>query len=293
MATPNLGLPQLAADQAQKHVPVDEELPDLEHIIVLDTGGDAPEGCIALEDVEGANPSFDVEASVAALQPDDVLTLIYTSGTTGPPKGVQLAHRNLLTAVSGIEEIVQFPAGSRVVSWLPAAHIAERAAHHYLPIVFGLQATPVKQPDKDAWDYRLTHNGDYGIESVPQDFATLTYSANGNFSLDAGSLELWLQPVFGPTYDFGQRRPIARDRGNVGREVVAELGEVAGDIDINEHLPALPHMITHRAVVGALPCRRVGRQEGRQQQTQCKEKARGYDWKEICDLTEAVYERYL
>ena len=65
-----------------------EELPDLEHIIVLDTGGDAPEGCIALEDVEGANPSFDVEASVAALQPDDVLTLIYTSGTTGPPKGV-------------------------------------------------------------------------------------------------------------------------------------------------------------------------------------------------------------
>ena len=118
-----------------------EELPDLEHIIVLDTGGDAPEGCIALEDVEGANPSFDVEASVAALQPDDVLTLIYTSGTTGPPKGVQLAHRNLLTAVSGIEEIVQFPAGSRVVSWLPAAHIAERAAHHYLPIVFGLQVT--------------------------------------------------------------------------------------------------------------------------------------------------------
>jgi len=27
--------------------------------------------------------------------------------------------------------------------------------------------------------------------------------------------------------------------------------------------------------------------------TQCKEKARGYDWKEICDLTEAVCERYL
>ena len=117
------------------------ELPNLEHIIVLDTGGDAPEGCVALEDVEGANPDFDVEASVAAIQPDDVLTLIYTSGTTGPPKGVQLAHRNLLTAVSGIEEIVQFPAGSRVISWLPAAHIAERAAHHYLPIVFGLEVT--------------------------------------------------------------------------------------------------------------------------------------------------------
>jgi long-chain acyl-CoA synthetase len=118
-----------------------KDLPNLEHVIVLDTGGDAPEGCLALEDVEGANPAFDADASIAALQPDDVLTLIYTSGTTGPPKGVQLAHRNLLSAVAGIEEIVQFPEGSRVISWLPAAHIAERAAHHYLPIVFGLQVT--------------------------------------------------------------------------------------------------------------------------------------------------------
>ncbi len=80
------------------------------------------------------------------LGPDDILTLIYTSGTTGPPKGVQLAHRNLLSAVSGIEEIVRFPPGSRVVSWLPAAHIAERAAHHYLPIVFGLEVTTCEDP---------------------------------------------------------------------------------------------------------------------------------------------------
>ena len=35
--------------------------------------------------------------------------LIYTSGTTGPPKGVQLAHRNLIAAVQGIEALVQFP----------------------------------------------------------------------------------------------------------------------------------------------------------------------------------------
>ncbi len=119
-----------------------KNLPGLRHIIVMDTASDgAPEGCITLEEVEGSNPDFDVEASVAALGPEDVLTLIYTSGTTGPPKGVQLAHRNLLSAVSGIEEIVQFPEGSRVISWLPAAHIAERAAHHYLPIVFGLEIT--------------------------------------------------------------------------------------------------------------------------------------------------------
>lgn len=117
-------------------------LPDLAHVIVVD--GEPPEGTTPLADV--ASDDFDVEASIAQLDGDDVLTLIYTSGTTGPPKGVELAHRNLLSAVSGIEEIVQFPEGARVISWLPNAHIAERAAHHYLPIVFGFTVTCCPNP---------------------------------------------------------------------------------------------------------------------------------------------------
>ncbi len=119
-------------------------LPSLEHVIVID--GEAPEGTLALSDVEGANPEFDVEASVAQIQPNDVLTLIYTSGTTGPPKGVQLIHRNLLAAVEGLEVLIQFPRDGRVISWLPSAHIAERNAHHYLPIVYGLQITCCDDP---------------------------------------------------------------------------------------------------------------------------------------------------
>ena len=121
-----------------------ESLPGLEHVIVVD--GDAPQGTIPLSEVEGSNPGFDVEASVAQLQPTDVLTLIYTSGTTGPPKGVQLIHRNLLAAVEGLEVLIEFPRDGRVISWLPAAHIAERNAHHYLPIVYGLQITCCEDP---------------------------------------------------------------------------------------------------------------------------------------------------
>jgi long-subunit acyl-CoA synthetase (AMP-forming) len=121
-----------------------KSLPDLEHVIVVD-GEAVPEGTLALADVPDGG-DFDVEASIAALSPSDILTLIYTSGTTGPPKGVELEHRNLLAAVSGIEEIVQFPEGARVISWLPNAHIAERAAHHYLPIVFGFQITCCPNP---------------------------------------------------------------------------------------------------------------------------------------------------
>ncbi|HXD54250.1 MAG TPA: long-chain fatty acid--CoA ligase [Solirubrobacteraceae bacterium] len=121
-----------------------ESLPKLEHVIVVD--GDAPEGTLSLAEVEGTESDFDVEASVAELQSTDVLTLIYTSGTTGPPKGVQLIHRNLMAACEGLEELIEFPRDGRVISWLPSAHVAERNAHHYLPIVYGLQITCCEDP---------------------------------------------------------------------------------------------------------------------------------------------------
>src|SRR5271168_4070580 len=84
-----------------------KQLPDLDYVIVVD--GEAPLGTLALSQVEGSNPDFDVDASVARIQSTDVLTLIYTSGTTGPPKGVQLIHRNLFATVEGIEDLIKFP----------------------------------------------------------------------------------------------------------------------------------------------------------------------------------------
>ena len=122
-----------------------KELPNLEHVIVID--GEAPEGVVTLDEVVAApDPDFDAEASVAQLGPQDLLTIIYTSGTTGPPKGVQLSHRNLLAAVEQAEQLIEFPRDGRVISWLPAAHVAERNAHHYLPIVYGLQVTCCDNP---------------------------------------------------------------------------------------------------------------------------------------------------
>ncbi len=111
------------------------ELPALEHVIVVDGGEPAP-GTLALAEVEGANPAFDVDGALAAVGPEDVMTLIYTSGTTGPPKGVELTHRSALSAVAGLMEVIELPPGSKVISWLPAAHIAERNAHHVIPVVY-------------------------------------------------------------------------------------------------------------------------------------------------------------
>ncbi|HEY7932553.1 MAG TPA: AMP-dependent synthetase/ligase [Solirubrobacteraceae bacterium] len=126
-------------------------LPQLEHVILVDPSTDAvDEDVLTLTQVEesGRDPQsrHTVQAACAQVEPQDILTLIYTSGTTGPPKGVQLSHRNLMSAVTGIERMVRFPERSRVISWLPAAHIAERGAHHYLPIVYGLQITSCPDP---------------------------------------------------------------------------------------------------------------------------------------------------
>ena len=111
-----------------------EDLPELEHVIVIDGDG----GTHTLEEIEGMDPDFDAVASAEAVEADDLLTLIYTSGTTGPPKGVQLTHRNLMSLTSGVDGIIDFPErGAKVISWLPAAHIAERGAHYYLPVIRG------------------------------------------------------------------------------------------------------------------------------------------------------------
>jgi long-subunit acyl-CoA synthetase (AMP-forming) len=112
-------------------------------IVLVDGPPSGVEGTISLAELEESDPDFDGAAATDEIDPDDVLTLIYTSGTTGPPKGVQLTHHNLMSTVRSTSEIVNFPRRSRVISWLPSAHIAERAAHHYIPAVMGFEITSV------------------------------------------------------------------------------------------------------------------------------------------------------
>src|SRR4051812_36127566 len=114
---------------------------------VIDVEGLGREGTMSLDELEAAGKDdFDFDAAWRAVEPDDVLTLIYTSGTTGPPKGVQITHSNELVAGRSFDQIIQFPAGARVVSYLPMAHIAERSCSQYLPIMFGFTVTDCPDP---------------------------------------------------------------------------------------------------------------------------------------------------
>jgi long-chain acyl-CoA synthetase len=117
----------------------------IEHLVAVDA--DDLDEALTIVDVEAmGDPEFDFEAAWRAVEPDDVLTLIYTSGTTGPPKGVQLTHSNQISAVRGFDEVIAFPDDGRVVSWLPMAHIAERACSHYLPMLLGFTTTCCPNP---------------------------------------------------------------------------------------------------------------------------------------------------
>ncbi len=119
------------------------DLPDIETLVVIDGEG----GDHTLASLEEIDPGFDPADAISAIGPDDLLTLIYTSGTTGPPKGVQLTHRNLMSLTSGVDGMIDLPErGAKVISWLPAAHIAERGAHYYLPVVRGCTVTICPDP---------------------------------------------------------------------------------------------------------------------------------------------------
>jgi long-chain acyl-CoA synthetase len=112
---------------------------------------DSDKGDHTLDELVEMDSEFDPAESVEQVGPDDLLTLIYTSGTTGPPKGVQLTHRNLLFAVATADEMIELPErGGKVISWLPAAHVAERNAHYYLPVTRGVSVAVCPDPRRIA-----------------------------------------------------------------------------------------------------------------------------------------------
>jgi long-chain acyl-CoA synthetase len=130
------GAPELARWQA-----VLGSLPRLKKIIVRDSAA-CPSGdqylswadfAVLGRERYAAAPGT-VAERIAAVSPDDPVTLLYTSGTTGHPKGVVVTHRSALYEVTTADFTGYAMEHMRGVSYLPLAHIAERVISIYLPV---------------------------------------------------------------------------------------------------------------------------------------------------------------
>ncbi len=117
---------------------VRDQLPQLAHVVLLHGTAD---GAITWDDLLAKGREHLAQAGEAAfderwkaVDPGAPATLIYTSGTTGPPKGVVLTHRNILFLVASSTDVLALPHGTRALSYLPLAHVAERNFSHYLGI---------------------------------------------------------------------------------------------------------------------------------------------------------------
>ncbi len=73
----------------------------------------------------------------------DVFELVFTSGTTGTPKGVMLAHENVVASIETFHRIVP-PMEHRLVSLLPLSHLLEQAVGLFYALSVGADVLYVR-----------------------------------------------------------------------------------------------------------------------------------------------------
>ena len=120
-----------------------DQLPKLRQVIVIDGESDRAIGWQRLLDLghaEGVRSPGLFEQTWRQVTPDDLATLIYTSGTTGQPKAVMLTHRSLRYCQVAVFRVLPYEEWSgedgitRIISYLPMAHVTGRTVDHWTPM---------------------------------------------------------------------------------------------------------------------------------------------------------------
>lgn len=143
-------------EQLDKALQCRDALPRLHWIVVMDMDGlrdFADPMVISWDDLmakgraRAAAAPDELDARLAAIDPDATAILIYTSGTTGQPKGAMLSHRNITWTGHCLAEVFGVDGDEDVVSFLPLSHIAERLLSTYIALAAGYRVHFIENVD--------------------------------------------------------------------------------------------------------------------------------------------------
>jgi len=130
-------------EQLDKYLAVEEQLPNIHTVVVLDSTGladlDHPKVVMLdqfyrLGDEADENLESEWNRRIDSAKPNDTAILVYTSGTTGAPKGAMLSNRNLIFIAQAFHEFYPITAEDESVVYLPLCHITERLLSVFLPL---------------------------------------------------------------------------------------------------------------------------------------------------------------
>jgi long-chain acyl-CoA synthetase len=133
-------------EQVDKVLEVKDQLPLLKKIVVVDMKGlrRYREPMITgFKEVEALGEKLHQQESglfermVEETDAEDVSIIVYTSGTTGQPKGAMMSHRNVISMIRGLSQVLNFHHTDSFVSALPLCHIAERMFSLIFPMWAG------------------------------------------------------------------------------------------------------------------------------------------------------------
>jgi long-chain acyl-CoA synthetase len=227
---------------------VRDEIPTLKHIAIIDDDGRAPDDVLHWEALLDAEP-LDLDVAAKTAKPGDLATIIYTSGTTGPPKGVMLDHANIVWTVDSLlgcwTDGDPDPRFSRMISYLPMAHIAERLTSHYQGLVAAFEVTSCPEASQiGPYLAEVRPEIFFGVPRIWEKLHAGVYAVARADPAQQAALDAAI-PV-------GDRAAEVRARGEeLPADLAAELATVQPVLDFVRTLLGLDHIKV--AISGAAP----------------------------------------
>jgi long-chain acyl-CoA synthetase len=137
--------------------------------IILLHGSEA--GCGSLDQATGVSEQGTLPACLATAA--DPAVILYTSGTTSDPKGVVLAHGNLLGEIEAIRGVIRLDQQDCILGVLPLFHALAQVANLLLPLASGSRVVFLESVNTSEILRALRERGISAFCCVPQFFYLL------------------------------------------------------------------------------------------------------------------------